>query len=49
MSGVAEEQGAQAQANGQEVNKKDTLSGTTKNPGHAMVQMVMTGLVIVVD
>jgi hypothetical protein len=42
--GITEEYSANAQTNAEEVNEKNTLGGTTKHPGHSMVQMVMANI-----
>jgi hypothetical protein len=42
--GIAEEYGANTQTNGEEINKQNTLSGTSKYPGHSMMQMVMADI-----
>ena len=42
--GIPEEYGANAQTNGEEINKKDTLSRTTKYPGHSMMQVIVANI-----
>ena len=44
MVGITEEYGANAQAESEEINEKNTLGRATKYPGHSMVQVVMANI-----
>jgi hypothetical protein len=41
---VAEEHGANAQTNAEEINKQNTLGGPPKHPGHSMMQVIVTNI-----
>jgi hypothetical protein len=41
---IAEEHGANAQTNAEEINEENTLSGTSKHSGHSMMQVIVTNI-----
>jgi hypothetical protein len=41
---IAEEYGANAQADSEKIDEENTLGGTPKHPGHSMMQVIVTNI-----